>query len=191
MATSQSADCGFVVGLVGYEPMADSYTRLVSLLAAVAALSSCSQFIGTCTWVVPEANPALKVVEARKPIGSECNCINCGAPGRFLIERDSYTLEFWNGDRWYAELYVRARGKDGAILALSSEPPELLRMAPHVPEIATHGFEYFMRVDPQEGKDYARSLSISVTHPDGQVLGVEAIRLRGEYRKDVSFELEM
>jgi len=165
--------------------------RPALLLAATIALSGCSQIMGTCTWVVPEANPALKVVEARKPISSECNCVNCNAPGRFLIERDGYTLEFWNGDRWYAELYVRARGKDGTILTLSSNPPELLRIAPHVPEIATRGFEYFMRVEPQEGRDYARALSISVVHPDGHALGVEAIRLREESRTDLSLELEM
>jgi hypothetical protein len=168
------------------------FVRPVSLLIATsAALSSCSQFMRTCTWVVPEGNPALKVVEARKPIHAECNCINCSAPGRFLIERDAYTLEIWNGDRWYAELYVRARGKDGTILELSSDPPELLRMAPHVPQAATRGFEYFMRVELQEGRDYARFLRISVTHPDGRALGVEAIRLRGESRKDVSFEVEL
>jgi hypothetical protein len=171
--------------------MAHSYTRLVLLLIAATALSGCSPRIGTCTWVVLEANPALRVVEARKPIADECNCLDCNAPGRFLVERDGYTLEFWNGDRWYAELYVRARGKDGTILALSSDPPELLRIAPHVPASATHGFEYFMRVEPQEGKDHARSLSITVTHPDGHALGVEAVRLRGESRTDVSVEPEL
>ena len=161
------------------------------LIAASAALCSCSQFIGTCSWVVPEGNPALKVVEARKPIHDECNCINCSAPGRFLIERDAYTLEIWNGDRWYAELYVRARGKDGSILSLSSDPPELLRMAPHVPEAATRGFEYFMRVEHHDGKDDTKVLRISVSHPDGHALGVEAIRVREETRKDVSFEVEL
>lgn len=186
----QSADCGIVVRLVGSWAMAHSYSRLVWLLAAAITQASCSPSLGSCTWVVPEANPALEVIEARKPTAGECNCLNCGAPGKFLIKRDGYTLELWNGDRSYAELYVRARGKNGEILALSSQPAELLRIAPHVPVAATHGYEYFMRVEPQEGKDYAKSLSVSVTHPDGHVLGVESIRLREESRMDVSVEPE-
>lgn len=157
-------------------------------LAVVVALSGCAPYIGTCGWVVPEAGAALKVVEARKPAAGECNCLNCDAPGRFRVERADYTLEFWNGDRWYPELYLRSRAKDGAILTLSSDSPELLRIAPHVPSEATHGFEYFIRGEPLEGKSLVKSVTISVIDADGNVLGVEEIGLRVESRKDLSIE---
>lgn len=157
-------------------------------IAAATALSSCEQFVGSCSWVVPEGNPALKTVEARKPIAGECDCVDCDAPGRFLIQRDDYTLEIWNGDRGYAEFFVRARSRDGAVLNLSADTPELLRMAPHVPASATHGYEYFMRVAPARGSPLVKSLSISVIHPDGHVLGVESLRLRTEFRRVVGVE---
>ena len=162
------------------------FRRELLLIAAATALASCEQFVGSCSWLEPEGNPALKIVEARKPISGECDCINCDAPGRFQIQRDDYTLEIWNGDRSFAEFYVRARSRDGAILDLSADTPELVRMAPHVPASATHGYEYFMRVGRYDSPP--QSLSISVVQPDGHVLGVESIRLRKEARRVVGVE---
>jgi hypothetical protein len=158
------------------------------LLATALSVSGCAPYIATCGWVVPDAGPELKVVGPRKPTAGECNCLNCKAPGRFKIVRDAYTLELWNGDRWYPELYVRARGKDGGVLTLSADSPELLRMAPHVPASATHGFEYFMRFDSDNVEAPAKILRISVVDSSGQVLGVETVRLKVESRKDVSIE---
>lgn len=186
--TRQSAHCGFDVGPVVFESVAHSYTRFISLLAAATTLSSCAPFVGSCTWVVPEAGPAIKVVEARKPIGGECECIGCDAPGRFLLERENYRLEFWNGDRWYTHLHVRARSKDGTILTLEADTPEFLRMAPHVPVADTHGFEYFMRIDPEDANKPEKPLNLRVLQPDGQVLGTENIRLRVETRSDWQVE---
>lgn len=168
--------------------MAHSYTRVIGLLAAATLLPGCAPYIGSCTWVVPGADNSVKVVEARAPTAGECECIGCDAPGRFLLERDGYTLEFWNGDRWYGELYLRARSKDGEVLVLSSDSDELRRMAPHVPQSATHGYEYFMRFETEDSKGPVRSLRLSVVDPEGRVLGVEDIRLRVESRKDLQVE---
>ena len=158
------------------------------LVAAVLGLSSCAPYIGICGWVVPEGGDVLKIVEDRKPIEGECNCINCGAPGRFHIQRAEYTVEIWNGDRWYPELYLRARGRDGTILTLAADTPDLRRMAPHVPAEATHGFEYFVRVQVEDGKAVVKSLNLSVLLPDGRVLGTESVGLRMETRKDLGIE---
>lgn len=160
----------------------------VFVLAALTGLAGCAPYIGTCGWIVPEVGEALEVVDVRQPIGGECNCINCGAPGRFLIERGGYTLEFWNGDRWYPQLYVRARSSSGAILTLTSDPPELLRIAPHVPPTDTYGFEYFLRGEAKDGTPLPKSLSISVIDRNDVVLGVEVVGLRVESRKDLSIE---
>lgn len=158
-------------------------------LPAFLLLSGCAPYIGTCGWIVPEAGDALKVVAERKPISNECNCLDCSAPGQFAIRRADYTLEFWNGDRWYPEMYVRARAPDGATLDLTADSPELLRIAPHVPAASTHGFEFFMRFPSEEGETATvKSLSIRVLAPDGRVLGTEVVGLRPEFRKDFSVE---
>lgn len=157
------------------------------LLAVAATLTSCAPYVGSCGWVVPEAGALVKTVEARKPVTTECNCMDCDAPGRFLIQRDDYTLEYWNGDRWYPELYMRARDKNGRALALSSNAPEFREIASHVPKSSRHGFEYFVRIEQKEGEP-AKSLSVKVIDDDGRVLGVETVRLRVEFRKDVGFE---
>jgi hypothetical protein len=164
------------------------FVRHALFLAVAPALCSCAPYVGSCTWVVPEANAALETIEARKPISGECDCINCDAPGRFLLERESYTIEFWNGDRWYSHLHVRARSKDGAILVLSSESPEFLRMAPHMPPAATHGYEYFMRINKDDADKPAAMLNITVADAEGRVLGSESVRLRVETRSDLQFE---
>jgi hypothetical protein len=163
------------------------FSRRALLLAAVISATGCEEFTTTCGWVVPEA-AALEVVEVRRPIAGECDCQACDAPGRFLIKRAGYTLEFWNGDRWYPELNARARGNDGAMLELVSDPPALLRNAPHVPAEVTQGFEYFMRAEAEPGKDPVKSLRISVIQPGGQVLGIEVVGLRVESRKYLSVE---
>jgi hypothetical protein len=164
-----------------------TFTRVLLAIAAT-AIQGCAPYIGTCSWIIPEAGTALEVVEARKPTAGECNCIGCQAPGRFRIEREEYTLEFWNGDRWYPELFVRSRGKDGAVLELASDDSALLTIAPHVPADASHGFEYFIRGEPLDSARIANTLTIRVEDGAGRVLGVEVVRLRVESRKDVNVE---
>lgn len=160
--------------------------RAILLTVAIAALQGCAPYMGSCSWVVPEAGTALKVVEARKPISSECNCINCKAPGRFVIQREGYTLEMWNGDRWYTHLYARARDRQGAMLTLAADSPEFLRMAPHVSARDTNGFEYFMRFS--NGEETVTSLRITILDAKGYVLGIEDLKLRVETRTDISIE---
>lgn len=162
--------------------------EITILMLAAAALSSCAPYIGSCSWVVPEAGAALKMFEDRKPIAGECECIGCDAPGLFVLEREKYELEFWNGDRWYPELYVRARTPEGEILFLSSDSPELIRMAPQVPARDTHGYEYFMRFDAEDAKAPATTMIVRVVDPSARVLGVETVTLRVETRKDLNSE---
>lgn len=75
------------------------YSHALVLIAAGTAIGGCAPYIGTCNWIVPDSNTALRTIEARKPISGECECFDCDAPGRFLLERDGYTIEFWNGAR--------------------------------------------------------------------------------------------
>lgn len=161
---------------------------LALLLVIAASICGCAPYIGTCSWIVPDAGNALKVIEARKPTAGECNCLNCGAPGRFQIVRAGYTLEFWNGDRWYPELYVRGRGNDGSVLTLATDSAELLRIAPHVPAADSHGFEYFVRMESEDATAATHTMNIRVVDSNGQLLGVESIQLSVVTRKDVAIE---
>ena len=156
--------------------------------ASAAVLCGCTPYIGSCSWVVPTAGTALEVVGERKPTAGECECIGCDAPGRFVLTRENYQLELWNGDRWYPELYVRARGGEGEVLVLSADSPELIRMAPHVPDRDTHGFEYFMRFDAEDAKSPAKTLHVRVVDGSARVLGVETLTLGVETRKDLTSE---
>jgi hypothetical protein len=155
------------------------------LLACAAALTGCAPYVGSCGWVVPEAGASVETVDVRKPVAAECNCMNCGAPGRFLIERDGYTMEFWNGDRWYPELFVSARDKDGRVLTLSSTSPDLVEIAPHV---SKSGFEYFVPIEQKDDGQPAKSLTLKIIDADGRVMGEETVSLRVEFRKDIGIE---
>lgn len=160
--------------------------RALLLLAVTALLAACDPYVGSCSWAVPEAE-ALVVTAPRKPIAGECKCLRCGAPGTFRLERVGYTLEFWNGDRWYADLYVRARTPDGSKLALSSSEPGFLETAPHVPERDRHGHDYFVRF-PEDVGTSPMGLRISVLDAQGQVLGVEDVKVRVETRRVLESE---
>lgn len=150
------------------------------------ALPGCAPYIGSCSWAVPESG-ALETVAERQPTSGECDCINCDAPGRFVLEREKYSLEFWNGDRWYAELYVRSHGENGEVLLISSDSPALVQMDMSLPSNATHGFEHFVRLQSESGEPL-RSLRITISDAAGQLLGVETIQLRVESRKDFAIE---
>lgn len=162
------------------------YLLFAMLLGLAAITTGCAPYIGSCSWVVPEGGADLVTVAPREPTAGDCDCVNCKAPGRFLLEREKYTLEFWNGDRWYAELSIMARSADGEVLFLSSDSPELVRSAPHVPEYVTHGFEYFVRME--NDADPPKVMTLRIVDPRGNVLGVETIRLRVERRKDLAVE---
>lgn len=165
------------------------FIRRTSFLTAAAVLSGCAPYMGSCTWVEPKTRTGLEVVEARKPSGNDCNCLRCNAPGRFQVARDTYTLEMWNGDRYWGELYLRARGKDGQALKLVSDSPELRRIARRVPKSeAHHGFEYFMRFPQEEGDDVTQPLRLRVVDAEGKELGIEDLDLLIKSRKDIGIE---
>jgi len=161
---------------------------ILLVIGAAAVLGGCEPYRGSCTWVVPEAGKDVRVTEPRKAVAGECDCINCSAPGRFVLEREGYTVEFWNGDRWSPLLMVRARAKDGKVLTLKSPTPGFVENPPHVPLSATHGFEYFMRAELDDGERFVETLELHVLAPDGHEIGVEHIRLRTERRVDWSIE---
>src|SRR5919108_5529990 len=96
--------------------------RLAFAAGLMCASSACAPYIGTCAWLDLSGNDALRVVEPRVVTEPQkCDCAQCAAPGQFEIRRPRYTLEFWNGDRWYPALLARARDDGGAPLVLQSD----------------------------------------------------------------------
>ncbi len=160
----------------------------VACIAASSALYGCAPYLGSCRWAIPEAGHSVQVVGKRVSTAGECNCLRCAAPGDFKLRRDRYTLEFWNGDRWYPELYVRARTENGERLFLSSA--QLLPLTKSTVGGRAKEFEYWVRLIGESGGEAAKPVLLTVTikSEDGTVLGVEDIALRIEYRRDPSIE---
>lgn len=160
----------------------------VACVAASAALCGCAPYLGSCRWAVPEAGRFVEVVGKRVPIAGECECLRCTAPGDFKLRRAGYTLEFWNGDRWYPELYVRARTEQGERLFLSSA--QLVPLTKSTGSGRAKEFEYWVRLDGESDSRVTKPVMITVTieGEDGAVLGVENIELRIEHRQDASVE---
>ncbi|MET0656645.1 MAG: hypothetical protein ABW110_00610 [Steroidobacteraceae bacterium] len=160
----------------------------IACVAAAVVMCGCAPYMGSCSWAVPRVGHSVEVVGKRVPVGGECNCLRCAAPGDFRLRRQAYTLEFWNGDRWYARLYIRARNEQGDILLLSSE--QLLHDTNSTGTGREKGFEYWMRLENESGVGSAKPilLTVSIKDKDGTVLGVENIELRVERRRDIGIE---
>lgn len=166
-------------------------TRCVTA-ALMAAFLGCAPYIGTCAWLVPKADGAIKVVGPRRPVaGGECNCIGCNAPGEFLLKREQYTIELWNGDRWYPQLFIRARDSQGRRLTIRSA--RLLRNRPTTPIAERYtAYDYFLdfpissheklQAGPQE------PLVLTILGPGGVEVATERLELTLVVRRDISLD---
>jgi hypothetical protein len=66
-----------------------------------------------CAWLELVDERALEVTRLRTTYGEEASCTALKAPGQYRLRRAEYTVEFWNGERWFPQLFIRARGADG------------------------------------------------------------------------------
>jgi hypothetical protein len=162
--------------------------RLGAILGAAAGLVACSPYVAECSWFEPTENTAWRVLAPREPTPTECQCLRCDAPGDFRLLRDDYVLELWNGDRWYPQLFIRARTEAGQSLVLIS--PDLLP----IDRSSTFGrereFDYWVGATRVQGQEpiYPKQLQISVVDADGRVLGTERLSLRLQRRKHLALE---
>jgi hypothetical protein len=160
----------------------------LACIAASSALCGCAPYLSSCRWAIPEAGRSVEVVGKRVPTAGECECLRCAAPGDFKLRRDRYTLEFWNGDRRYPELHVRARTENGERLFLYSA--QLLPLTKSTGSGREKDFEYWVRLEGESAGETAKPVLLTVTikSEDGTVLGVEDLALRIEYRRDSRIE---
>lgn len=160
--------------------------QLVALLALV-VVAGCSPYKGSCSWLQPALGEGIKVTGPRETASSECNCIGCAAPGEFSLERNAYTVEVWNGDRWYPELVLRARAPDGSKLLLRS--PQLKSLENADPLFGRwREFDYFLSGPFGETAGPTAPLRFEVVSPTGEILGEEMIQLELVVRTDYLIE---
>ena len=167
------------------------FLRISSLLLVVATASSSACALGSCAWLDLTENQGIQVVAQRKPTSGECDCLRCGAPGQFQLRRQGYTLEFWNGDRWYPELLVRARSGDGRRLAIESDQLRSIEGSVFV-SAKWKEFDYSADVVNEIGSQttfrFPERLHIRVLDADGRVVGTEEVVLRLETRRHLAFD---
>jgi hypothetical protein len=156
-------------------------------LLALVVVVGCSPHKGSCSWLQPTHDAGIEVTAPREAASAECNCIGCAAPGEFSLERNAYTVEIWNGDRWYPELLLRARAPDGSTLLMRS--PQLRPL--ENPDSLTgrwREFDYVLGGPFGETAGSAAPLRFEVLKPSGEVLGEESVQLELVVRTDYSIE---
>jgi hypothetical protein len=132
--------------------------------ASVATRSSCS-------WLEVVDEPAAQATALRVTQGEEAPCTKVGAPGVFRIGRPEYAIDFWNGDRWYPELFLRARSSTGDKLTLRS--PQLSAALGRGVIRPANDYDYYW---PSSDAVPDR-INFSVVDSSGREIGRESIRL--------------
>ena len=157
-----------------------------SLAVAIAALSSsCASWSyrdATCYWIELVEAPELDVTGPRVTWGSYAPC-TLDAPGHFVLRRAAYRVEFWNGEEWYPQLYVRAFESDGERLTLRSTqlfgaPTAQLRSTGIS---QTEAYDYFFRdAYTDEHVPLFERIEFTVLDTQGRELGRESLKVVGK-----------
>src|SRR5262245_49781690 len=119
-------------------------TRVLVAIMLVVVCAACQPYIGVCGWIELTGVKGIQVTAPRRPVVNECNCLFCNAPGVYELRREQYVMEFWNGDRWYPELSVRIRGRDGGRLSLRGK--DLLPLG-----LNRAGYDYYVFIATVQG----------------------------------------
>jgi hypothetical protein len=169
------------------------WKKTLIVVGAAALATACAPYRATCAWLDLSDNSAVRVTSRRLVTApQECSCVRCGAPGRFEIRRDGYVLEFWNGDRWYPELYVRATGTSGQQLRLESD--QLVTLGKTDGQAPSLRYDYYGKtanlIDGKGGVafKFPARLVVGIVDDRGQVLGREEIVVRLEQRRHFAID---
>ena len=157
-----------------------------SLAVAIAAFSSSCASWGyrdaTCYWIELVEAPELHVTGPRVTWGSYAPC-TLNAPGHFVLRRAAYVVEFWNGEEWYPQLYVRGLALDGERLTLRSpqlegSPNAQLRSTG---TSRTEVYNYFFRDRyTEEYVPLFERIEFTVLDAEGRELGRESLKIVGK-----------
>ncbi len=142
----------------------------ISAIAQVSCLATSSSW-HTCSWLELVDDPFTEVVARRVTVGEEAACTAVNAPGDFRVRRERYVIEIWNGDRYYPELYAKARSPSGTRLRIDSpQLRELNRGSRRANE-----FDYFLweRKEP-----YPERIEFTIVDEAGKELGRESLAIK-------------
>ena len=139
-----------------------------------------------CAWLEIESMPGL-VVTAPRRIDPDYHDARCGGTaGSYVLQRDSYTIELWNGRSLGSALYVRAVSREGRRLTVKGAD-----FAPIHPTVGTLEREYDQLLDLRglaSGRGRVLILPATVKFvvltSDGSQLGAESLTIvekRGTY----------
>lgn len=163
--------------------------HLFVVLMSAAVTTSCSHLFAHaytlrgCEWLEID-EPDAQVTAQRVTIGEEAACTAAKAPGEYRIRRVAYTVEIWNGERWFPQLHLRIKEPAGEHMQLRLRSELSLEMpggSGAMSQAARHQrglFDY--RWAPQnlgEAPPLTRQLTFDVVAPDGQLVGTESLKI--------------
>ena len=151
----------------------NAWLLAVALAAGSSSCASWSYRNATCHWFELAEIPGLEVTGPRVTSGSEAPRTALNVPGHYVLHRVAYTVEFWNGERWYPQLFVRAFTPSSERLTLRS--PQLFG-APNAQLRSdysrTEAYDYFFRGDVL--------IEFTVLDAEGRELGRESLKIVGK-----------
>jgi hypothetical protein len=142
-----------------------------------------------CAWLELEGEPALEVTGLRTTYGEEASCTALKAPGQYRLRRADYAVDFWNGERWYPQLFMRV-GPDGRQLRLESPLFEVLSDGSTAirPKVRAERGDFAYALRPEFRSEFrlpAGRIEFTVIDTSGQELGRESIRVVRKVGGDV------
>ena len=160
----------------------NAWLLAVALAAGSSSCASWSYRNATCHWFELAEIPELEVTGPRVTSGSEAPCTALNVPGHYVLHRVAYTVEFWNGERWYPQLFVRAFTPSSERLTLRS--PQLFG-APNAQLRSdysrTEAYDYFFRDRyTEEYVPMFERIEFTVLDASGRELGRESLKVVGK-----------
>lgn len=114
----------------------------------------------------------VQVVASRVTYGEEQSCTSVNAPGDYRLAREKYVIEFWNGERYYPELYAKAASPTGSRLRiLGPQFSELINGTRRA-----NDFDYFLGPEYRR-PPYPDRIEFLVVDETGNQLGSESLTI--------------
>lgn len=157
----------------------DKTLPVACLVVAAVCACGCASFgnvEATCSWVEVVAE-GTTIRATRQLAGYSTDA--CGSAGEYVLNRSTYTLEFWNGSGLGAQLFVRATDREGKALEIQSDmfakvDSKLASLSDARMSAYSHVFTA-SRHAPSGVIPSLESLDLFIASSDGQVVARESV----------------